>query len=236
MTSIIFNPEWNAPETVVKENILPPLQKGSFSILRIHKLYVSYNGQPVDATKVDWNRVDGLAYTFSQKPGPDNNLGKIKFSFPNRHTVYMHDTLPVRKKYFKQPVRMIGHECVRMERPEQFAEVLLAESDGWTQDRVKEAWDKSDTASIPLERPISVHMVYFTAIAGENGKVETFADVYGLDRKMAIAMFGDATGFPEPPPESKQPPPGESDASGPAAQRTTADYGLARAMQGFVGD
>jgi L,D-transpeptidase YcbB len=236
MTSIIFNPEWNAPETVVKENILPPLQKGSFSILRIHKLYVSYNGQPVDATKVDWNRVDGLAYTFSQKPGPENNLGKIKFSFPNPHTVYMHDTLPVRKKYFKQPVRMIGHECVRMERPEQFANVLLAESNGWTQDRVKELWDKSDTASVPLERAIPVHMVYFTAIGGENGKVETFADVYGLDRKMAVAMFGDATGFPEPPPESKQPPPGESDASGPAAQRTTADYGLARAMQGFVGD
>ena len=88
----------------------------------------------------------------------------------------------------------------------------------------------------PAKRGVGSIRPYFTAIGGENGKVETFADVYGLDRKMAAAMFGDATGFPEPPPESKQPPPGESDASAPAGQRTTADYGLARAMQGFVGD
>ena len=132
MTTIVFNPDWNAPETVVKENILPPLQRKSYSILKTHKLYVSYNGKPVDPTKVDWNRVNGLAYTFSQKAGPHNNLGKVKFLYPNRHTVYMHDTLPVRKKYFKQTMRTIGHECVRMEKPDRFAEVLLAESNGWT--------------------------------------------------------------------------------------------------------
>ena len=121
MTTIVFNPDWNAPETVVKENILPALQSKKYSILKTHKLFVSYNGQPVDATKVDWNRVNGLAYTFSQKAGPHNNLGKIKFLYPNRHTVYMHDTLPVRKKYFKQSKRLIGHECVRMEKPDKFA-------------------------------------------------------------------------------------------------------------------
>ena len=236
MTTIVFNPDWNAPETVVKENILPPLQRKSYSILKTHKLYVSYNGQPVDPTKVDWNRVNGLAYTFSQKAGPHNNLGKVKFLYPNRHTVYMHDTLPVRKKYFKQTVRTIGHECVRMEKPDRFAEVLLAESNGWTGDRIKELWDKGVNSSVALERKIPVHMVYFTAVADESGKVETFADVYGLDRKLAAALFGDATGFPQPPPESKQPPLGEGDASTPAARRTTADNDMARAMQGFLGE
>ena len=236
MTTIVFNPDWNAPETVVKENILPPLQRKSYSILKTHKLYVSYNGQPVDPTKVDWNRVNGLAYTFSQKAGPHNNLGKVKFLYPNRHTVYMHDTLPVRKKYFKQTVRTIGHECVRMEKPDRFAEVLLAESNGWTGDRIKELWNKGVNSSVALERKIPVHMVYFTAIADESGKVETFGDVYGLDRKLAAALFGDATGFPQPPPESKQPPLGEGDASTPAARRTTADNDMARAMQGFLGE
>ena len=142
MTTIVFNPDWVAPETVVKENIWPPLQKGSYSILKIHKLYVSYNGKPVDPTKVDWNRVNPLSYTFSQKAGPHNNLGKVKFLFPNRHTVYMHDTLPVRKKYFKESARLIGHECVRMEKPVRFAEILLAEANGWPDSRVKELWDK----------------------------------------------------------------------------------------------
>src|SRR5262245_31510901 len=236
MTSIVFNPDWNAPETVVKENILPALQSGKFSILKTHKLFVSYNGQPVDPTRVDWNRVNGLAYTFSQKAGPLNNLGKIKFLFPNRHTVYMHDTLPVRKKYFKQSVRVIGHECVRMEKPDKFAAVLLAESNGVTEARVKELWDGSNNASVALQRKFPVHMVYFTAVVGDDGKIDTFADVYGLDRKLAVAMFGDATGFPEPPPEKKEPPSGESDASAPAARRTTADNDMARAMQGFLGE
>ena len=236
MTTIVFNPDWNAPETVVKENILPALQSKKYSILKTHRLFVSYNGQPVDATKVDWSRVNGLAYTFTQKAGPHNNLGKIKFLYPNRHTVYMHDTLPVRKKYFKQSKRMIGHECVRMEKPEKFASVLLAESNGVTEARIKELWDKGVNSSVALERKIPVHMVYFTSVADEGGKVENFADVYGLDRKMAVALFGDATGFPQPPPESKQPPLGEADASTPAAKRTTADNDMARAMSGFLGE
>ena len=174
MKTIVFNPDWNAPETVVKENILPPLQQRNYSILRIHKLFVSYNGTPVDPTQVDWNRVNGLSYTFSQKPGPANNLGKVKFLFPNRHTVYMHDTLPVRKKYFKQDARMIGHECVRMEKPDKFAAILLAEDKGWPAERVKELWDNGVNSSVSLDKKIPVHMVYFTAVADEGGKVERF--------------------------------------------------------------
>ena len=117
METIVFNPDWIAPETVVKENLLPHLRAGNYSVLKVHKLSVSYNGSPVNASKIDWGRVNVLNYTFLQKGGPGNNLGKIKFLFPNKHVVYMHDTLPVRKKYFKEKVRMIGHECVRMEKP-----------------------------------------------------------------------------------------------------------------------
>jgi murein L,D-transpeptidase YcbB/YkuD len=236
MKTIVFNPDWNAPETVVKENIWPALQRKSFSILKTHKLFVSLNGKPVDATRIDWNRVNPLSYTFSQRAGPHNNLGKIKFLYPNRHTVYMHDTLPVRKKYFKQTSRMIGHECVRMEQPLRFAEILLAEANGVPGSRVKELWDKGLNSAVSVEKRLPVHMVYFTAVADDSGKVETVTDVYGLDRKMAVAMFGSATGFPEPPPESKKPPFGEADASAPAARRTTADNDMARAMQGFLGE
>ena len=234
MTNIVFNPDWVAPETVVKENIIPPLQRGSYSILKIHKLYVSYNGSPVDPTRVDWNRVNPLAYTFSQKAGPANNLGKVKFSFPNRHDVYLHDTLPVRKKYFKESVRMIGHECVRMERPVQFADVLLAEANGWPDSRVKELWDNGNNSSVPLEKKIPVHMVYFTAVVNDDGKVETFGDVYGLDRKLAAALFDDTTGFPQPPPEPPKRQDVEADAT--PVNRSAGTDGIMRSMQGFFGD
>ena len=125
---------------------------------------------------------------------------------------------------------MIGHECVRMEKPDKFAAILLAEDKGWPAERVKELWDNGVNSSVALDKKIPVHMVYFTAVADAGGKVDVSADVYGLDRKMAAALFGDATGFPEPPPESKQPPSGEADASTPAVRRTTADNDFTRAM------
>jgi murein L,D-transpeptidase YcbB/YkuD len=240
MTNIIFNPDWIAPETVVTENLLPALRDENYSILRIHKLSVSYRGTPVDPTRVDWGRVNILNYTFAQKPGPDNVLGKVKFWFPNKHTVYMHDTLPVRKKYFKQLVRMIGHECVRMEKPQQFAEVLLAEGKGWSASQVKEEWDKGVNSSIIFDHKIPVHMTYFTTVVDENGKVASFADVYGLDNKMATALFGNATGFPMPPPEPKRPQAEEADSStstsANSARRTAGGNDIAGSLQGFAGD
>ena len=150
--------------------------------------------------------VNILSYTFTQRGGPSNVLGKVKFLFPNRHTVYMHDTLPVRKKWFKKSVRMIGHECVRMEKPEKFAQALLAADRDWPESKVKQMWDKELNAGFHRGQ-VPVHMVYFTAVVDDDGKVSTFADVYGLDRKLAAAMFGDTTGFPPPAPIASWPRP-----------------------------
>lgn len=235
MRTIVFNPDWIAPPTVVTENLLPPLRDGSYSILSIHKLSVSYNGKPVDPTSVNWSRANILSYTFSQKPGPDNVLGKVKFLFPNKHTVYMHDTLPVRRKYFQTDVRMIGHECVRMEKPEQFAQVLLAEDKGWPASQVKQIWDGNATDSVTIEHKIPVHMTYFTSVVDESGKVATYPDIYGLDAKMAAALFGSAKGFPAPPPEPKHLDDSEASAAAPS-RRAAGGSDIAASLQGFAGD
>jgi len=238
MKTIVFNPDWIAPETVVKENVWPHLRERNYSILRVHKLQVSYNGNRIDPARVDWNRVNPLSYTFLQKTGPGNNLGKIKFLYPNRHTVYMHDTLPVRKKYFKTASRVVGHECVRMEKPQAFAEALLAADKGWTTAQVKELWDKGNNSAVTIERSIPVHMVYFTSVADDKGKVSTFADVYGLDRKLAAALFGNANGFPPPPPDTSKPPPSETGVTRRASSssRTASGSGIANSIGGFIGD
>jgi murein L,D-transpeptidase YcbB/YkuD len=237
MATVVFNPDWIAPETVVTENLLPPLREGNYSILRVHKLSVSYNGSPVDPSRVNWSRGNILSYTFLQKTGPQNVLGKAKFLFPNRHTVYMHDTLPVRKKYFKEPVRMIGHECIRMEKPQQFAAVLLAEGNGWPATKVKALWDSSAQSPVSLEHKIPVHLTYFTAVVDDAGKLSTFADVYGLDNKMATALFGSAAGFPVPPPEPKKPEgEGGSASSSPARRTASSGNDIAGSLSGFLGD
>jgi L,D-transpeptidase YcbB len=235
LKTIVFNPDWIAPPTVLVEDLLPHLRAGNYSILKSHKLSVSYNGSAVNVAKIDWGRVDIRNYTFTQKAGPTNVLGKVKFLYPNKHTVYMHDTLAYRKKIFKKPARAIGHDCVRMEKPDRFAEVLLAEDKGWPASQVKDLWDKGVNSPVTLEHKIPVHMVYFTTVVDETGKAATYPDLYGFDSKLAKALFGDATGFPMPPPEKKKSRGGEASASTPA-RRTAGGTGIADSLGGFLGD
>lgn len=196
MRSIVFHPEWVVPETVIKEDLQPALQHGGLfggpdtSILRQHKLKVSYKGRPVDADTVNWASVNIRQYTFTQPPGSDNVLGVLKFNFPNKHAVYMHDT--IEPELFAKPVRTFSHGCIRVHQPDRLAALLLAEDKGWSVQAVKRLLAKGSNKVVPLSRPIPVHLTYFTTVVDENGKVETFTDIYGLDSRMASALLGKA--------------------------------------------
>jgi hypothetical protein len=132
---------------------------------------------------------------------------------------------------------MIGHECIRMEKPQQFAAVLLAEGNGWPASKVKELWDSSAQSPVTLDHKIPVHLTYFTNVVDDGGKLSTFADVYGLDNKMATALFGSAAGFPMPSPEPKKPEGEEASASSSPARRTASGGNdIAGSLSGFLGD
>ena len=171
MTSIVFNPEWIAPASVLVKGLLPRLRKKNYSILNKYAFSVSYQDKPVNPTKIDWARVNIRDYTFKQKPGPNSNLGKVKFVMPNRHDVLLHDTFLARRKVFQKSMRAIGYGCVRMERPNQFTEVLLAEDKGWSTNEVNELWENSVNSPVDLDRQIPVHLTYFTAVVDDTGKV-----------------------------------------------------------------
>jgi murein L,D-transpeptidase YcbB/YkuD len=206
MTTIVFNPEWIAPSSVLVKSLLPRLRKQNFSILDKYAFSVSYQGNPVNPTKVDWTRVNIRDYTFTQKPGSKSNLGKVKFLLPNRHDVLLHDTFAARRKVFQQSMRAIGYGCVRMENPQHFAEVLLSEDKGWSATEVSELWEHSVNSPVSLDRKIPVHLTYFTAVVDDTGKVTSFADLYGLDKKLATALFGNtATPAQAAPAIKKQP-------------------------------
>lgn len=189
MKSIVFNPEWTVPPTVVREDLLPNLRRGG-SILRQHGLQVRYNGRVVDPGSINWTRVNMANIAFTQPPGPTNVLGKVKFLYPNKHSVYMHDT--IRPNLFTQTVRAIGHNCIRMERPNKLAEILLTEDKGWDAKKVEGLIAKGYNTAVKVDRPIPVHTTYFTAVVDDEGKVTTFADIYGLDRKVAPIVGGKA--------------------------------------------
>jgi murein L,D-transpeptidase YcbB/YkuD len=187
LQTIVFNPEWTVPPTIVRENLLPNLRGGGWfgggSVLREHGLKVKYNGRVVDPGSINWSSVNMASIAFVQAPGPTNVLGKLKFLYPNKHIVYMHDT--IKRDLFKRTMRAEGHNCIRMEKPGKLAETLLAEDKGWDTKKVQDLLAKGYDSAVNLDHPIPVHTTYFTAVADADGKVTSFADIYGLDKKVA---------------------------------------------------
>ena len=174
LQSIVFNPEWTVPPTIVRENLLPNLRGGGWfggsSVLREHGLKVKYNGRIVDPGSINWGSVNMGSVAFVQAPGPTNVLGKLKFVYPNKHMVYMHDT--IKRGLFKPAMRAEGHNCIRMERPGKLAEILLAEDQGWDAKKVQDLLAKGYDSAVNLQHPIPVHTTYFTATADADGKVD----------------------------------------------------------------
>jgi murein L,D-transpeptidase YcbB/YkuD len=163
-------------------------------------------------------------------------LGKLKFLYPNSHTVYMHDT--IKPDLFKPAMRANGHNCIRMERPAKLAEVLLAEDKGWEAKKVDDLVAKGNNTPVNLDHPIPVHTTYFTAVVGDDGKLSTFGDIYGLDRKVAPAVLGKSVAFAATGDDvSADSPQAETEtAPAPAAKRKAPKDEVAGSMQGMFGD
>ncbi len=196
MEYIIFNPSWGVPNGIKTRELLPRLKKaggggffglfggGGGNVIRAYGLKVSKNGRPVDPDSVNWSAVDIRSYSFTQPPGGKNPLGYVKFRFPNKHSVYMHDT--IEPNLFSKAHRALSHGCMRVQNPGKLAEVLLHEDQGWSPQRVKRARSRGE--NITLQKPVPVHTTYMTAVVDENGKVSTFGDLYGHDRRIARAL------------------------------------------------
>jgi L,D-transpeptidase YcbB len=204
MRYVIFGPEWGVPDSIKVKELLPYLRPayetgggffgfggGAFTDTRIlekHNLRVSFNGRPVDPSQIDWSMVDIRKYAFIQPSGGGNVLGAVKFRFPNKHDIYMHDT--PQRELFDKTVRTFSHGCVRVQNPGRFAEVLLEEDKGWSAARVRDMMAKGGNVEVTLAKQIPVHIGYFTMVASEDGQVRSFPDVYGHDRRVVAALGG----------------------------------------------
>ncbi|MFN0219652.1 MAG: murein L,D-transpeptidase [Hyphomicrobium sp.] len=203
MEKIVFNPEWGVPDGIKVKELLPRLRKASggdffeqlFSggssgggrVLAAYGLKPSLNGRPVDADSVNWNQVDIRRYSFTQPAGAQNPLGTVKFMFPNRHDVYMHDTS--QRPLFQQARRALSHGCIRVENPRTLAEILLAQDKGWSAEKVASMYG-GGTNEVLLDKPIPVYLTYFTARPGPDGKIKSSPDIYGHDGRLMSALAG----------------------------------------------
>ncbi len=209
MKTVVFHPTWGVPDGIKAKELAPLLRKssgggifglfgGGYSadaVLDAYQLHASINGHQVDANSIDWNSIDIRSVAFQQPPGPKNPLGNVKFIFPNKHDVYMHDT--PEHDLFSRSFRALSHGCMRVQDPRRFAEIILGEDKGWSVEKVRSMFN-GGSVDVPLDTHIPVHVTYLTMRVDENGKLQTYGDFYGLDGRTAAALTGKAVHFNQP--------------------------------------
>lgn len=191
MQYAVFNPSWHVPPSIIRNEMLPKLRADPYALVR-QGIDVVRNGRVIDPGTVDWRRAGTQGYSFRQEPGERNALGRMKFMFPNKHSVYLHDT-PSRA-LFARDRRAFSHGCVRVHEPMEFAEALFAlgrPGEGWSQQRLSRLLGGNEK-SLPLKNKFPVHLVYFTSFVDGNGQLVTREDLYGTNAatKSALGIGG----------------------------------------------
>jgi murein L,D-transpeptidase YcbB/YkuD len=201
MKTITVNPTWTVPQSIVRNEYLPALAQDP-TVLERMGLRVSYHGSGV---------------TITQPPGAGNALGRIRFAFPNRFSVFQHDTPD--KNLFAHEVRAYSHGCMRVQDPAKYAEVLLniaRPHERWTADRITHMFGRGEQ-NFQLSTQIWVHLTYQTAFLDNAGKLQLRRDVYNLDGRTLAAIKRERDNL-EPAPERRR----EQEVAGPSLRRPAA--------------
>ena len=186
MEFMVLNPTWNVPRSIVTKEYLPALQQDPNADGQLQLIDAS--GHVVDRASVDFTQYDANTFPFDlkQPPSDGNALGLVKFMFPNKYNIYLHDTPS--KSLFKRETRAFSHGCIRLGEPFDFAYTLLARQSDNPQATFKAALDKRVENTLNLAQPVPVHLVYFTAIPTPTGAMTYRRDVYGRDAEIFAAL------------------------------------------------
>jgi len=222
MEYIEINPSWTVPPTILKKDILPIVRKNPGYLKKRGLEVVTHSGKPVSLKSVNWKvPAKHFPYLIRQPPGTRNTLGQVKFMFPNRHSVYLHDTL--KRGLFKQSRRLYSSGCVRVEHPWKLAELVLNDPKRWNPARFKKIVASKQTRWINLKEPLAIILAYWTVEADADSKVLFWKDFYTRDAAMLKTLDGRSQlrivhRRPIPPkaatpaPPEEQAPPGEQEA------------------------
>jgi murein L,D-transpeptidase YcbB/YkuD len=174
LNQIVFSPYWNLPESIIQNEIQPEIEKDP-DYLAKHDMEVTgeRDGVPV----------------IRQKPGNQNQLGKIKFLFPNSYNIYFHDT-PY-KGLFEKDKRAYSHGCIRLGDPVKLAEYLLRDQPEWDYAKITDAMNSGKEKFVRVKDPVPVLIYYYTAWVNADGKLQFRGDIYDRDKRMAGKLFTD---------------------------------------------
>ena len=189
MTHMVVNPTWHVPKSIAVDEYLPLIQSDP-NFLNDNEMVLMVRGTD---TIIDSNLIDMQAFTpdnfpflIKQIPSNINALGLVKFMFPNKFSIYMHDT-PMKDLFFKDE-RTFSHGCIRLQEPFQFAYSLLRKQEVDPESKFQEVLQKEEETYINLSRKIPVYITYRTAFFDDFGQVHYRADVYGRDALVYMAL------------------------------------------------
>lgn len=187
MQYVVFNPTWTVPYSIATKEMLPRIKNDPTYFDTRDFDIKDRSGALVDPKSIDWSQLSraNFPYTFVQRPGPRNALGRVKFIFPNKYSVYMHDTPS--KSLFGRAERAFSHGCVRTQNPFDLAELLLADK-GYDQEKIQQTLDSLKTTTVYLSKPLPIFLLYWTAEIGPNGDMMFYTDVYERDARIASKM------------------------------------------------
>ncbi|MFT3732728.1 MAG: L,D-transpeptidase family protein [Hyphomicrobium sp.] len=187
---VVLRPAWRVPESIMVNELWPNLIRGGGMMGKYGLQIRTKDGaRVIDWRQTDWGSTDIRNYEVLQPPGSKSVLGHVKFSFPSQHTIFMHDTPD--KWMFKPATRALSHGCLRVWKPMELAKMILKEDKGWDAAKVDEL-DRSGPLNneIPITKEIPIHIVYFTAWVTDDGKLKTFSDIYGHEKRITQALDG----------------------------------------------
>ena len=187
-----FNPTWTVPGSIAGKEMLPKIRNDpSYLETRGYKLYNGWGSKSkeISAYGVDWSAVSStrFPYRIVQGPGPKNALGQVKFIFPNKFAVYLHDT-PSRS-LFSRTGRAFSHGCIRVNKPLDFARKIYELQGGMNPNKISSILKSEKQTRVRLKRQLPVHLAYFTAWIDENGVPQFFEDVYKRDKLVSKYLF-----------------------------------------------
>lgn len=191
---IDFNPYWNIPTSIARNEMLVELRKNPQYLTSNHiRLFSDWTSEAreINPLSINWNQVSPQKmnqFKLRQDPGKWNALGAIKFVFPNNYNVYMHDT-PA-QSLFQRCQRAFSHGCIRLSKPLQLAEFLLGGIEKeWTPERIEQVITTGKRTIVQLPTPLPVHITYQTVKSDQDGRISFYTDIYDRDRQLEEILF-----------------------------------------------
>jgi murein L,D-transpeptidase YcbB/YkuD len=189
MKYLVFNPTWTVPPGILRKDVLPAVRKDPGYLKKKNMNVIDGDGRVVDPGSIDWSS-GRFPYQIRQEPGTNNALGRVKFIFPNKYFVFLHDT-PSRG-LFDREQRTFSSGCIRVEHPLELAELLLDDSTKWNAESIAKVLESGKTQTVMLAEPLTVLLLYWTIQVDQaTGDLHFLRDPYDRDGQILEGLDGD---------------------------------------------